>query len=866
MVWCNYCAQDQVTELDETNGFTCCTGCGQVLEDTVYSTDPTFSKGAGGQSQVDGNFVASEFNTSSLNRLAGPRGRVFGTQADSHEKTISKGKHEITEIVERLQIRPREDIIASAHRLYKLGVQRNFTRGRRTQQVAAACLYIICRQESKPWMLIDFSDCLQTNVYVLGAVFLQLCRLLSLTEHPIMQKPVDPSLFIHRFADKLDFGERKKHLVANTALRLVASMKRDWMQTGRRPSGICGAALFIAAHIHGFERSKKDIVAIVHICEATLKKRLIEFEKTESGSLTAEEFEVKAKEFEIEAHRPLSLSAGNAGTLTVPQEVTCMHRGMGEAHYALGLCKCCYDEFIKVSGGTGGSGSAPPAFQRAEQARTAEELEKQRLLKVLAADDAGLDKNAESYAEELAKRAVIHRKVRRKRKGLAEAFRETVASRRMEQEMEEALGSLDVATIEGGLHAARLSDGSGATTSQGETAHSGASNAGSPSGSRDGTPSPRGDTPAADGQRSPLGSRMPGGVASPSVRLEGLKGRPSPVSPLRPANAARPGAAEMQSAEANGAPMVKAGEASRKVEEEIDGRVSDGEEEEQLEGEVVNEPEEEEDRLSDIDDDEVDGYLHTEEEVKMKSIIWEELHKEYLADQESKRAAVEAAEAAHVAAITAAKDNAVGAEQLEAAEQIAAAAVAAVRAKKERKKKEKAAGKEAGPAESAASATHRMLASRKLSSKVNYTVLAQLFKTGSSSGDAKGAKRKQEPVDAKQPSPWVQPGAAKKSKPDARKGRRVTFAEDGQAQDQVVQPKVGKSRLGRSSELAGKARTVASERAAEKAAEAQKGAQREPERGEDVEETARREIQQMEDLVPETGGYGDDYDSEYYNY
>lgn len=63
-------------------------------------------------------------------------------------------------------------------------------------------------------------------------------------------------------------------------------MWRFLSQTGRRPSGICGAALFIAAHIHGFERSKKDIVAVVHICEATLKKRLIEFEKTESGSLT----------------------------------------------------------------------------------------------------------------------------------------------------------------------------------------------------------------------------------------------------------------------------------------------------------------------------------------------------------------------------------------------------------------------------------------------------------------------------------------------------------------------------------------------------------------------------------------------------
>eukprot|EP00958_Prasinococcus_capsulatus_P007692 scaffold706_cov418-Prasinococcus_capsulatus_cf.AAC.60 len=39
-----------------------------------------------------------------------------------------------------------------------------------------------------------------------------------------------------RFADRLEFG-KQMHGVANTALRLVASMKRDWMQTGRRPSG-----------------------------------------------------------------------------------------------------------------------------------------------------------------------------------------------------------------------------------------------------------------------------------------------------------------------------------------------------------------------------------------------------------------------------------------------------------------------------------------------------------------------------------------------------------------------------------------------------------------------------------------------------
>jgi len=35
-------------------------------------------------------------------------------------------------------------------------------------QVAAACLYLVCRQDSKPFLLIDFSDVLQVGQTVVG--------------------------------------------------------------------------------------------------------------------------------------------------------------------------------------------------------------------------------------------------------------------------------------------------------------------------------------------------------------------------------------------------------------------------------------------------------------------------------------------------------------------------------------------------------------------------------------------------------------------------------------------------------------------------------------------------------------------------
>ncbi len=104
-----------------------------------------------------------------------------------------------------------------------LAIQKNFVQGRKTANVVAACLYIVCRREKSPHLLIDFSDVLQTNVYVLGNCFLKFSRLLSL-KLPI----IDPSLYIHRFASKLEFGD-KAHEVSMTALRLVARMKVLWV-------------------------------------------------------------------------------------------------------------------------------------------------------------------------------------------------------------------------------------------------------------------------------------------------------------------------------------------------------------------------------------------------------------------------------------------------------------------------------------------------------------------------------------------------------------------------------------------------------------------------------------------------------------
>lgn len=62
------------------------------------------------------------------------------------------------------------------------------------------------------------------------------------------------------------------------------------MTRGRRPAGICGAALLLAARMNNFRRSVEEIVQVVKIADTTLKKRLDEFKNTPSGSLTLADF------------------------------------------------------------------------------------------------------------------------------------------------------------------------------------------------------------------------------------------------------------------------------------------------------------------------------------------------------------------------------------------------------------------------------------------------------------------------------------------------------------------------------------------------------------------------------------------------
>ncbi|XP_076002787.1 BRF1 general transcription factor IIIB subunit a [Genypterus blacodes] len=275
---CKNCGSTDI-DVDQARGDAVCMGCGSVLEDNIIVSEVEFVESGGGGMSAVGQFVSRE---------GGPKlpsfgdGHLMAVGRESRAQTLQRAKHHINTLGHQLQMNKHH--LDMAFNFYRMALGKHLTQGRRAAHVIAACLYMVCRTEGTPHMLLDLSDLVQVNVYVLGRTFLVLARELC-----ISAPAIDPCLYIARFAQLLEFGE-KNHDVSMTAMRLVQRMKRDWMHTGRRPSGLCGAALLVAARMHDFRRTIKEIVDVVKVCETTLRKRLTEFEETPTSHLTVEEF------------------------------------------------------------------------------------------------------------------------------------------------------------------------------------------------------------------------------------------------------------------------------------------------------------------------------------------------------------------------------------------------------------------------------------------------------------------------------------------------------------------------------------------------------------------------------------------------
>lgn len=271
---CAGCGHTEFTrDFLATAGDILCLGCGMVQVENPIVSEVQFGESSSGAATVQGAMVGAD------------QARVYNMRnsLESREQTLMNAKSKVKLLAASMRIP--DYIQESACGWFKLALVQNFVQGRRSQNVIAACLYVACRHEKTPHLLIDFSSRLQISVYSLGATYLKLVRALQIQRLPL----ADPSLFIQHFAERLNFAEYTAK-VCRDATKIAQRMSSDWIYEGRRPAGIAGACLLLAARMNNFRRSHGEIMAVARVGEETLQKRLNEFKKTSSAQLSVLDF------------------------------------------------------------------------------------------------------------------------------------------------------------------------------------------------------------------------------------------------------------------------------------------------------------------------------------------------------------------------------------------------------------------------------------------------------------------------------------------------------------------------------------------------------------------------------------------------
>lgn len=248
---------------DTTHGAVYCVNCGMVQEENAIVAAINFSTD-GSKSTLNGQIIDIE-------------SKNVGTGFVDSSYYI---RNTISGICTSLGLGI--DHVECSFRWYKLLLQYNLSKGKSILYTLSACIYIVCRQEKTPHMLMDFSNALHIDVFKIGKSFLRITNILNI-EIPL----IDPSLYMPRFVSRLKFESRE---VLGLSLRLISRMKRDWIVVGRRPNNLCGAALLIASRIVGEEKSIYEVARIVHVSVSTINRRLKEINDTESANLTVMEF------------------------------------------------------------------------------------------------------------------------------------------------------------------------------------------------------------------------------------------------------------------------------------------------------------------------------------------------------------------------------------------------------------------------------------------------------------------------------------------------------------------------------------------------------------------------------------------------
>ncbi len=182
--------------------------------------------------------------------------------SNAAERNLTQALQELERIASNLGLP--KDVRETAALIYRKAVKENMIRGRSIEGVVAASLYAACRMLDIPRTLDEIASVTRVNKREIGRIYRIMVRTLKLSIFPTR-----PENYIDRFCARLKLsGEVKKK--AYEILKMAEDMH---ILSGRGPTGVAAAAIYIASIMADERRTQREVAEIAGVTEVTIRNR-----------------------------------------------------------------------------------------------------------------------------------------------------------------------------------------------------------------------------------------------------------------------------------------------------------------------------------------------------------------------------------------------------------------------------------------------------------------------------------------------------------------------------------------------------------------------------------------------------------------
>ncbi|MBR9700539.1 transcription initiation factor IIB [Candidatus Woesearchaeota archaeon] len=259
-----------------------CRECGLVIEENSVDFDQEwreFDAEAAARKRRTGAPMSYTQFDQGLGTDVGRKGDLYGLGVRDKNKffRLRKWQQRISTAIERnLKLALAElkrvssylklprSVEEEASRVYTLAVQKGLVRGRSMESVVAGALYAACRRHDVPRTLDELSEASGIEKKEIGRTYRFITRELG-----IKILPSNPADYIARFASALNLPAETQ----SKSVEIIEQAQEIELTSGRGPTGIAAAALYVAALINNEKRTQREVADVAGVTEVTIRNR-----------------------------------------------------------------------------------------------------------------------------------------------------------------------------------------------------------------------------------------------------------------------------------------------------------------------------------------------------------------------------------------------------------------------------------------------------------------------------------------------------------------------------------------------------------------------------------------------------------------